>query len=225
VHAQMFPTVVHRRLRIGLRSRRVAGWPNPRDPMMESITFLSIELPVPHGSIIGPVRHRMSPAESNIAEKNYWDRSFSDRFNTHFPIAKRWRIRSSPPIERRLKGEGYNLASVGLLLDRIAFPESASQRLTICHHFVASQPTYKRAGVVLHDAVSSGFAGFDGVPGVFTPVEINDRVLADGGMVQNIPVETARYECGCCVAVELRSLRATVRSSRHLPAFCLAVDS
>jgi NTE family protein len=30
------------------------------------------------------------------------------------------------------------------------------------------------------------------VPGAFTPVEIDDRVLADGGLVNNVPVEVAR---------------------------------
>jgi NTE family protein len=43
------------------------------------------------------------------------------------------------------------------------------------------------------------------IPGVFTPVEINGRVLADGGMVQNIPVETVRaMHAEVVIAVQLR---------------------
>ena len=43
------------------------------------------------------------------------------------------------------------------------------------------------------------------IPGVFTPVEINGRVLADGGMVQNIPVETVlSMDADAVIAVELR---------------------
>ena len=42
------------------------------------------------------------------------------------------------------------------------------------------------------------------IPGVFTPVRINGRVLADGGMVQNIPVQTVRsMDSDVVIAVEL----------------------
>jgi NTE family protein len=42
------------------------------------------------------------------------------------------------------------------------------------------------------------------IPGVFTPVELNGRVLADGGMVQNIPVETVRdMGAEAIIAIEL----------------------
>jgi len=60
--------------------------------------------------------------------------------------------------------------------------------------------------VVLHDgplarAVRASMA----IPGVFTPVELNGRILADGGMVQNIPVETVRsMDAEAVIAVELR---------------------
>jgi NTE family protein len=43
------------------------------------------------------------------------------------------------------------------------------------------------------------------IPGVFTPVEIDGHVLADGGMVQNIPVETVlAMDADDVIAVELR---------------------
>lgn len=43
------------------------------------------------------------------------------------------------------------------------------------------------------------------IPGVFTPVQLKGRTLADGGMVQNIPVETARgMGADVVIAVELR---------------------
>src|SRR5208282_3783861 len=43
------------------------------------------------------------------------------------------------------------------------------------------------------------------IPGVFTPIEIDGRVLADGGMVQNIPVETVRgMDADVVIGVELR---------------------
>jgi NTE family protein len=52
----------------------------------------------------------------------------------------------------------------------------------------------------LADAVRASMA----IPGVFTPVELNGRILADGGMVQNIPVETVRdMGADAVIAVEL----------------------
>ncbi len=61
--------------------------------------------------------------------------------------------------------------------------------------------------MVLHDgsfayAVRASMA----IPGVFTPVEINGRVLADGGMVENIPVEAVReMDADAVIAVDLRN--------------------
>lgn len=97
---------------------------------------------------------------------------------------------------------------VGLLLDHIAFAESgiaSFDDLPIPFRCVATDmQTGDR--VVLHDgslprAVRASIA----IPGVFTPVEINGRVLADGGMVENIPVEVVReMDADTVIAVYLR---------------------
>jgi NTE family protein len=43
------------------------------------------------------------------------------------------------------------------------------------------------------------------IPGVFTPVQIDGRVLADGGMVENIPVEAAReMDADKVIAIDLQ---------------------
>ena len=61
-------------------------------------------------------------------------------------------------------------------------------------------------GIVLRDGqLAQAVRASMAIPGVFTPVEINDRVLADGGMVQNIPVETVlEMNADAVIAVELR---------------------
>jgi NTE family protein len=97
---------------------------------------------------------------------------------------------------------------VGLLLDRIALPESgiaSFDELPIPFRCVA---TDLQSGdrVVLHDgslprAVRASMA----IPGVFTPVEIDGRVLADGGMVENIPVQVAReMDADKVIAIDLQ---------------------
>jgi NTE family protein len=59
---------------------------------------------------------------------------------------------------------------------------------------------------VLHDGpLAQAVRASMAIPGVFTPVEIKGHVLADGGMVQNIPVETVLdMNADAVIAVELR---------------------
>jgi NTE family protein len=108
-----------------------------------------------------------------------------------------YQVEAALGIKHGLRGpNGFEPGlGVGLLLDRIVFPESGIagfDELPIPFRCVA---TDMQSGdrVVLQDgslprAVRASIA----IPGVFTPVEIDGRVLADGGMVENIPVEVAR---------------------------------
>lgn len=104
---------------------------------------------------------------------------------------------------------GYNPGQgVRLLLDRIAFPQSEVtdfDDLPIPFHCVATDMQSGEA-VILHEgSLSQSVRASMAIPGVFTPVQLNGRVLADGGMVQNIPVETARaMGSDVVIAVELR---------------------
>jgi NTE family protein len=103
---------------------------------------------------------------------------------------------------------GYNSGqSVGLLLDRIAFPESGIKSfddLPIPFRCVATDMESGEA-VVLHDGpLAQALRASMALPGLFTPVNLNGHVLADGGMVQNIPVETARsMHSDVVIAVDL----------------------
>ncbi len=97
---------------------------------------------------------------------------------------------------------------VGLLLDRITFPESgvaSFDDLPIPFRCVATD-MLSGDRVVLHDgSLATAVRASMAIPGVFTPVEINGRVLADGGMVENIPVETVReMQADTVIAVDLR---------------------
>lgn len=104
---------------------------------------------------------------------------------------------------------GYNPGQgVRLLLDRIAFPQSEVTNfddLPIPFHCVATDMQSGEA-VILHEgSLSQSVRASMAIPGVFTPVQLNGHVLADGGMVQNIPVETARaMGSDVVIAVELR---------------------
>jgi len=170
------------------------------------------------GSIIGVMYAiGMSPQEiENFAEGIDWnDVMLSEP--TYRQLAYRrkqdrreYQVAAALGIKHGLKApNGLNAGlGVGLLLDRITFPASgiaSFDDLPIPFRCVA---TDMRSGdrIVLHDgslprAVRASMA----IPGVFTPVEIDGRVLADGGMVENIPVEVVReMDAETVIAVDLR---------------------
>src|SRR6266567_3026092 len=170
------------------------------------------------GSIIGAMYATgMSPAEmQKFAEKIDWDAAFlpepgytqisyrrkQDRreFLIHAPLG----------LKHGLRGpNGFNSGQgVGLLLDRIAFPESgvaSFDDLPIPFRCVATDMLSGEGVVLREGALAQAVRASMAIPGVFTPVEINGQVLADGGMVQNIPVETVlAMHADAVIAVELR---------------------
>jgi len=170
------------------------------------------------GSIIGAMYATgMSPAEiQEFAEKIDWDEAFlPEPIYTQLSYRRKqdrrdFLINAPLGLKHGLNGpNGYNSGQgVGLLLDRIAFPESgvaSFDDLPIPFRCVATD-MLSGEGVVLRDgSLAQAVRASMAIPGVFTPVEINGRVLADGGMIQNIPVETVlAMNADAVVAVELQ---------------------
>ena len=170
------------------------------------------------GSIIGAMYATgMSPAEMKVfAEKIDWDEALAPE-PAYTEISYRRKedrrdflINAPLGLKHGLNGpNGYNPGQgVGLVLDRIAFPESGISSfddLPIPFRCIATD-MQSGDGVVLHDgSLARAVRASMAIPGLFTPVEINGRTLADGGMVQNIPVETVRsMDSDVVIAVELR---------------------
>ncbi|HET7890935.1 MAG TPA: patatin-like phospholipase family protein [Candidatus Sulfotelmatobacter sp.] len=170
------------------------------------------------GSIIGAMYATgMSPAEIQaFAEKIDWEQAFRPGpVYTQLSYRRKqdrrdFLITTPLGLKHGLRGpNGYNSGQgVGLLLDRIAFPESGIATfddLPIPFRCVATD-MISGDGVVLRDgSLAQALRASMALPGVFTPVEMNGRVLADGGMVQNIPVETVlAMGADDVIAVELR---------------------
>ena len=170
------------------------------------------------GSIIGAMYATgMSPAEiQKFAEEIDWDQAFlPEPVYTQISYRRKqdrrdFLIKAPLGLKHGLRGpNGFNSGQgVGLLLDRIAFPESgvgSFDNLPIPFRCVATD-MLSGEGVVLRDGpLAQAVRASMAIPGVFTPVEINGRVLADGGMVQNIPVETVLdMHADIVIAVELR---------------------
>ena len=170
------------------------------------------------GSIIAAMYATgMSPAEiETFAEKIDWDEAFlPETIYTQLSYRRKqdrrdFLINTPLGLKHGLNGpNGFNSGhGVGLLLDRIAFPESgvaSFDDLPIPFRCIATD-MLSGEGVVLRDGpLAQAVRASMAIPGVFTPVEINGRVLADGGMVQNIPVETVLdMNADAVIAVELR---------------------
>jgi NTE family protein len=169
------------------------------------------------GSIIGSMYATgMTPAEiQKFAEKIDWDQAFlPEPGYTELSYRRKqdrrdFLVAAPLGLKHGLKGpNGLNSGqAAGLLLDRIAFADAGITNfddLPIPFRCVATDMQSGEAIVLrdgfLADAVRASMA----IPGVFTPVELNGRILADGGMVQNIPVETVRdMGADAVVAVEL----------------------
>ena len=169
------------------------------------------------GSIIAAMYATgMSPADlQKFAEKIDWDAAFlpepvySQLSYRRKEDRRDFLIDARLGLKHGLRGpNGYNSGQgVGLLLDRIAFPESGAASfddLPIPFRCVATD-MLSGDGIVLDNVpLAQAVRASMAIPGVFTPVEMNGRVLADGGMVQNIPVETVlAMNADAVIAVEL----------------------
>ena len=169
------------------------------------------------GSIIGAMYATgMSPADiRTFARKIDWDQAFlpepgyRDLSYRRKQDRRDFLVAAPLGLKHGLRGpNGLNSGqAAGLLLDRIAFPHSGISSfddLPIPFRCVATDMQSGEA-VVLHDGyLADAVRASMAIPGVFTPVEFNGRILADGGMVQNIPVETARdMGADVVIAVEL----------------------
>ena len=197
---------------LGLAELGVIQWMEENHIPVDRIAGTSM------GSIIAAMYATgMSPADmQKFAEKIDWDEAFLPE-PVYSQLSYRRKqdrhdflINARLGLKHGLSGpNGYNAGQgVGLLLDRIAFPESgvaSFDDLPIPFRCVATD-MLSGEGVVLSDGpLAQAVRASMAIPGVFTPVELNGRVLADGGMVQNIPVETVlAMNADAVIAVELR---------------------
>jgi NTE family protein len=197
---------------LGLAEIGVLQWMEENQIPVDRIAGTSM------GSIIGAMYATgMSPAEiQTFAEKINWDDAFH-REPAYPQISYRRKedrhdflIKAPLGLKHGLRGpNGFNSGQgVGLLLDRIAFPESGAASfddLPIPFRCVATDMLSGEGVVLRGGPLAQAVRASMAIPGVFTPVEMNGRVLADGGMVQNIPVETVlEMNADAVIAVELR---------------------
>jgi NTE family protein len=170
------------------------------------------------GSIIAAMYATgMSPAEiQKFAEGIDWNDALLPE-PTYRQLAYRrkqdrrdYQIEAALGLKHGLSGpNGFNPGhGIGLLLDRFAFPESGIANfddLPIPFRCVATDMQSGDRVVLQSGSLATAVRASMAIPGVFTPVEVSGHVLADGGMVENIPVEVVReMDAETVIAVYLR---------------------
>lgn len=84
---------------------------------------------------------------------------------------------------------------IGLLLDDLMFPYGENtdfDNLPIPFRTVATDLVNGETVVLKEGALAPALRATMAIPGVFAPVELNERVLADGGILNNIPTDVAK---------------------------------
>ena len=92
--------------------------------------------------------------------------------------------------------EGFNSGhQVGLILDRIAFPYSTVKSfddLPIPFRCVSTDLVSSDKHVFESGSLSLALRSTMSLPGIFSPVRVDDHIFVDGGLVDNLPVDVAK---------------------------------
>lgn len=196
---------------LGLAEIGVLEWMNENHIPIDRIAGTSM------GSIIAAMYATgRSPEEIRQFAKNIdWDRAllpepgYSQIAFRRKQDRRDYLVGVALGLKHGLNGpNGYNPGQgVDLLLDRIAFPEygiSSFDDLPTPFRCVATDMGTGEAVVLRDGPLAQAVRASMAIPGIFTPVERDGRTLGDGGMVQNIPVETVRgMDADVVIAVEL----------------------
>ena len=169
------------------------------------------------GAIIGSMyASGMSSQEIEaFARKINWDEAFLpeppyDEISYRRKQDRRDFMVTAPlGLKKGLRGpNGLNSGqAAGLLLDRVAFSDFGVTNfddLPIPFRCVATDMQNGDAVVLSEGSLAQSVRASMAIPGIFTPVELNGRILSDGGLVQNIPVETVKaMDSDVVIAIEL----------------------
>jgi NTE family protein len=116
---------------------------------------------------------------------------------------------------------------VSLVLDKIALPYSEIKSfndLPTPFACVATDLVSGKAKVFHDGSLSLALRSTMSLPGIFTPVRAKDAIYADGGLLQNIPVEVAK-EMGADLTLAIHLEEAPVPPDANLSSFAVLGQS
>ena len=177
------------------------------------------------GGLVGGVYATgKSPAEvRTLVEGIDWDQMLSDGVPYRDLSIRRKEDAAEYPIAIQLGWDkglafqgGYKAGQqVQLLLDKIALPYSTVQNfddLPIPFGCVATDLVSGREHVFRSGSLGLALRATMSLPGVFAPVRTNDAIYADGGLIDNLPVDVARQmgaDITLAVYLETAPIKAT----------------
>ncbi len=156
------------------------------------------------GSIVGGLYasgYSIDELERVITEVN-WEDVFSDT-----PPRKMWSFVRKQEASKYLFGLGFTRHGLSLpqgitkgqkvstLFSFLAIPVSEIEQFDdfpIPYRAVAADIATGEEVVLDHGSLAEAMRASMSVPGVFTPVEIDDHLLVDGGIINNLPVDVAK---------------------------------
>jgi len=116
---------------------------------------------------------------------------------------------------------------VTLILDKIAAPYSGIKSfndLPTPFACVASDLVTGKQKVFRSGSLGLALRSTMSLPGIFTPVRTTDAIYADGGLLNNIPVDVAK-EMGADLTLAIRLAEAPVSPNASLSSFAVLGDS
>lgn len=116
---------------------------------------------------------------------------------------------------------------VSLVLDKIALPYSEIKSfndLPTPFACVATDLVTGRAKVFRDGSLGLALRSTMSLPGIFTPVRTKDAIYADGGLLQNIPVEVAK-QMGADLTLAIHLEEAPVPANADLSSFAVLGQS
>ncbi len=179
------------------------------------------------GGLVGGVYATgKSPAEvRTLVEGIDWDQMLSDGVPYRDLSIRRKEDTAEYPMSFQLgwnKGLAYQGGyksgqQVQLLLDKIALPYSTVQNfddLPIPFGCVATDLVSGRAHVFRSGSLGLAMRATMSLPGVFAPIRTNDAIYADGGLIDNLPVDVAKQmgaDITLAVYLQTAPIKATER--------------
>ena len=116
---------------------------------------------------------------------------------------------------------------VSLVLDKVALPYSEVESfddLPTPFACVATDLVSGRAKVFRDGSLSLALRSTMSLPGIFTPVRAKNAIYADGGLLQNLPVEVAK-EMGADLTLAIHLQEAPVPANANLSSFAVLGQS
>ena len=124
--------------------------------------------------------------------------------------------------------EGFNSGQqVSLVLDKIALPYSEIKSfndLPTPFACVATDLVSEKAKVFRSGSLSLALRATMSLPGIFTPVRTPDAIYADGGLINNIPVNVAK-DMGADLTVAIHLEEAPMKPDANLNTFSVLGQS